>query len=163
MKKIIAIGLSISLLIATSFISQQTLAQVTSVTVKDPWVRPTVAQQKVTGAFMQLTASQDMKLISVSTSVASSVEIHTMEMDKDVMKMREIKSLDLPSGKTIELKPGSYHIMMMGLKRAIKEGEIVNVTLHLEDKDKKQQTLEVKALAKSINNNTSAPHSAHKM
>lgn len=143
--------------------SQPILAQVSPVTAKDPWVRPTVTQQKATGAFMQLTANQDMKLISISTPLASSVEIHMMEMDKDVMKMREIKSLDLPSGKTIELKPGSYHIMMMGLKRAIKEGEIVNLTLKFESKDKKQQTLEVKATAKNINNNAADAHGAHKM
>lgn len=104
-----------------------------------------------------------MKLISISTPVASSVEIHTMEMDNDVMKMREIKSLDLPRGKTIELKPGSYHIMMMGLKRAIKEGEIINLSLHFEGKDKKQQTLEVQAKAKNMNNNAVEGHGMHKM
>lgn len=156
MKQIIAT----SIVTLITLFSQTTLAQVS---VKDPWVRPTVAQQKVTGAFMQLTASQDMKLISVSTPIASSAEIHMMEMDKDVMRMRELNDLDLPNGKTIELKPGSYHIMLMGLKRAIKEGEVVNLTLHLEGKDKKQQTLEVKAIAKAVNNKATDTHAAHKM
>lgn len=149
-----------SLFALASCVSQSTFAQVNA---KDPWVRPTVAQQKVTGAFMQLTANQDMKLISVSSPIASNVEIHTMEMDKDVMRMREIKSLDLPNGKTVELKPGSYHIMLMGLKNAIKEGETVTLTLYLESKDKKQHTLEVKALAKNMSKNTADAHGAHKM
>lgn len=149
-----------SLFALASCVSQSSFAQVNA---KDPWVRPTVPQQKVTGAFMQLTASQDMKLISISSPVASRVEIHTMEMDKDVMRMREIKSLDLPNGKTVELKPGSYHIMLMGLKNAIKEGDTVTLTLLLEGKDKKQQTLEVKAMAKNMSNNTADAHSAHKM
>ncbi|MBC3872111.1 copper chaperone PCu(A)C [Undibacterium flavidum] len=127
------------------------------VTVKDPWVRTTVPQQKATGAFMQLTATQDVKIISASSPAAKNVEIHTMEMDKDVMKMRQIMSLDLPAGKTIELKPGSYHVMLLGLTAQVKEGDLIPLTLVVEDKDKKTQTIEVKALGKAINT------SAHKM
>lgn len=127
------------------------------VAVKDPWVRATVAQQKATGAFMQLTATQDVKLISATSPAAKMVEIHTMEMDKDVMKMRQVMSLDLPAGKTVELKPGSYHVMLMGLNAQVKEGDVVPLTLTVEGKDKKTQTIEVKAVGKAMNN------SAHKM
>lgn len=153
------------LLLATTFaitnlVSQFAFAQVT---VKDPWVRPTVAQQKVTGAFMQLTANQDLKLVAISSTVAERVEIHTMEMDKDVMKMREVGSLDLPNAKTIELKPGSFHMMLMGLKKPIKEGDTINLTLHFESKDKKQQTQEVKAVAKNMGNKMPDAHAGHKM
>ena len=132
-------------------------AAFSQVTVKDPWVRATVVQQKATGAFMQLTATQDMKLISITSPAAKTVEIHTMEMDKDVMKMRQIMSLDLPAGKTVELKPGSYHVMLMGLNAQVKEGDIVPLTLTVEGKDKKTQTIEVKAVSKAMNT------SAHKM
>ena len=58
------------------------------VTVKDPWVRATVPQQKATGAFMQLTAAQDVKLVAGSSPVAGVVGIHEMVMDNNVMKMR---------------------------------------------------------------------------
>lgn len=132
-------------------------AAFSQVAVKDPWVRATVAQQKATGAFMQLTATQDVKLISATSPAAKMVEIHTMEMDKDVMKMRQIMSLDLPAGKAVELKPGSYHVMLMGLNAQVKEGDIVPLTLTVEGKDKKTQTIEVKAVGKAMNN------SAHKM
>lgn len=135
-------------------ISAATFSQVA---VKDPWVRTTVAQQKATGAFMQLTATQDVKLIAATSPAAKMVEIHTMEMDKDVMKMRQIMSLDLPAGKAVELKPGSYHVMLMGLNAQVKEGDIVPLTLTVEGKDKKTQTIEVKAVGKAMNT------SAHKM
>lgn len=138
-----------SLLVALSLLcmSAVTFAQVN---VTNPWVRATVMQQKATGAFMQLTTAQDMKLVSISSPAAKIVEIHTMEMDKDVMKMRHIPSLDLPAGKTIELKPGSYHIMLMGLAAQVKEGDVIPLTLVVEDKNKKQQTIEVKAIGKPL-------------
>nr|WP_314860942.1 copper chaperone PCu(A)C [uncultured Undibacterium sp.] len=127
------------------------------VTVKDPWVRTTVPQQKATGAFMQLTATQDMKIISASSPAAKNVEIHTMEMDKDVMKMRQIMSLDLPAGKAVELKPGSYHVMLLGLTAQVKEGDVIPLSLVIEGKDKKTQTIEVKAVGKAM------AATAHKM
>ena len=132
-------------------------AAFSQVVVKDPWVRATVVQQKATGAFMQLTATQDVKLISATSPAAKMVEIHTMEMDKDVMKMRQVMSLDLPAGKTVELKPGSYHVMLMGLNAQVKEGDVVPLSLTVEGKDKKTQTIEVKAIGKAMN------ATAHKM
>ncbi len=71
--------------------------------------------------------------------------------------MRQVMSLDLPAGKTVELKPGSYHVMLMGLNAQVKEGDIVPLTLTVEGKDKKTQTIEVKAVGKAMNT------SAHKM
>jgi copper(I)-binding protein len=84
------------------------------VTVKDPWVRATVPAQKATGAFMQITSAQDARLVEARSPVAGVVEVHEMVMEKEVMKMRAIKGLDLPAGKTVELKPGGYHVMLMG-------------------------------------------------
>ena len=115
------------------------------VTVKDPWVRATVSAQKATGAFMQITSVQDVRLIEASSPAAGVVEVHEMVMEKDVMKMRAVKGLDLPAGKTVELKPGGYHVMLMDLKEQMKEGTTVPVTLVIEGKDKKRSTVEVKA------------------
>ncbi|MBI3713208.1 MAG: copper chaperone PCu(A)C [Burkholderiales bacterium] len=80
-----------------------------------------------------------------------SVEIHSMEMEGDMMKMREIKDLPLPAGKTIELKPGGMHIMLFGLKKAVKEGEKIKLNLTVEDNNKKRQQVEVQATVKSMN------------
>ncbi len=134
-----------------------TLTAHAQVAVKDAWVRATVGPQKVTGAFMQITSTQDAKLVAVQSAAAKKVELHTMEMDKDVMRMREIASLDLPAGKAVELKPGSYHIMLIDLVKPVKEGDTVAVTLVVENKDKKRENIEVKATAKSLT------ASSHKM
>jgi hypothetical protein len=120
------------------------------VTVKDPWVRATVSAQKATGAFMQITSAQDARLVEARSPVAGVVEVHEMVMEKDVMKMRAVKGLDLPAGKTVELKPGGYHVMLMDLKQQMKEGDTVPVTLVVEGKDKKRSTIEVKAPVKPL-------------
>ncbi|WP_066255847.1 copper chaperone PCu(A)C [Hydrogenophaga flava] len=121
-----------------------------SVEIKDPWVRATVAQQKATGAFMQLTAKADSKLVEAKSPVAGVVEIHEMAMDNNVMKMRQIPGLALPAGKAVELKPGGYHVMLLDLKAQVKEGDVVPVTLVFEGKDGKRETVEVKAPAKPL-------------
>ena len=118
------------------------------VKVDDPWVRATVAPQKATGAFMQLTSPKAAKVVAASSPVAEMVEIHEMKMDNGVMKMRAVEALALPAGQTVALKPGSYHVMLMGLKAPIKAGETVPLTLTLEGEDKQRTMVEVKAEAR---------------
>ncbi len=130
-------------------VSTGAMAQV-AVDIKDPWVRATVAQQKATGAFMQLTAQSDSKLVEVKSPVAGVVEIHEMAMEKDVMKMRQVPGVALPAGKAVELKPGGYHVMLMDLKAQVKEGDTVPLTLVFEGKDGKRQNLDIKATAKPL-------------
>ena len=124
------------------------------VTVADAWVRGTVAGQKATGAFMQLKSSADTALVSAASPVAAVVEIHEMKMDGGVMKMSAVRSLAVPAGKTTELKPGGYHVMLMELRQPLKEGETVPVTLNFEDKAGRKQSVEVKAAVKAL---TTAP------
>lgn len=118
--------------------------------VKDAWVRATVAQQKATGAFMQLRSVKGGKLISAQSPVAGSVEIHEMAMDGDLMKMRAVAGVDLPAGTAVELKPGSYHMMMLDLKHQLKEGDNVQLTLVIDANDGKREKVEVTAPVKSL-------------
>lgn len=120
------------------------------VSVKEAWVRATVPQQKVTGAFLQMSSGQEARLIAISSPVAASAELHKMDMEGDVMKMRAIDALALPAGKMVELKPGSYHIMLMDLKAQVKEGDIVPLSLTVETKDKKRVNIQVQAVAKAM-------------
>ena len=131
--------------VSALFLSLGASAQVT---VKDAWVRATVAQQKATGAFMQLQSAQDAKVISAQSPVAGVVEVHEMAMDGGVMKMRAVPSLALPAGKAVDLKPGGYHVMLMDLKAQVKDGDTVPVTLVVEGKDGKRQSLELKVPAR---------------
>lgn len=117
----------------------------TTVKVEDAWVRGTVATQKASGAFMRLTPSANARLVSVESPVAGVVEIHEMAMENDVMKMRQIPGLDLAAGRTMELKPGGFHVMLMDLKQPLKGGESVPITLVFEDAAKQRFTQEIKA------------------
>lgn len=121
------------------------------VSVKDAWVRATVPQQKATGAFLQIQSSTDVRLVEVQTMAAGIAEIHEMKMDNNVMKMRSLEYLDLPAGKLVEFKPGSFHLMLMDLKAQIKPGDAITLTLIVESKDKKRETIEVKAKARALN------------
>jgi len=126
-----------------------TLAQAQNqVTIKDAWVRGTVAQQKATGAFMHISSDKAVRLLEAKApaTVAGVVEIHEMAMDKDVMTMRQIKGLDITPGKAAELKPSGYHVMLMDLKQQLKAGDTVPLTLTFEDsKTKTRFSQEVKA------------------
>ena len=122
----------------------------TTVKVEDAWVRGTVASQKATGAFMRLTSAADARLVSATSPVAEVVEIHEMAMENDIMKMRQIPGLALPAGKATELKPGGFHIMLMGLKGQVKGGDTVPLTLTFEGADKKTFTQEVSAPVKAL-------------
>ena len=113
-----------------------TFAVSAQVTVSEPWVRATVP-------------------------LAGVVEVHEMAMDAGVMKMRAIDGLALPMGKAVELKPGSYHVMLMDLKSQVKEGDAVPLTLTFETKDGKRQTLEVKAPARTMSAPAQPPHGGH--
>ncbi len=116
----------------TTVLSASAFAQNISVT--DAWTRATVQGQKATGAFMKITAKDNAKLVSASSPAAGVVEIHEMKMEKDVMKMAALPNgLDLPAGKTVELKPGGYHVMLMDLKAPLAKDSTVPVTLTFQD------------------------------
>lgn len=125
------------------------------VTVSDAWVRATVPQQKASGAFMQLQAAQDSKLVSASSPVTPVVEVHEMAMQDNVMRMRQIPAVALPAGKPVSLKPGGYHIMLLNLTRQLKEGDTVPLTLVVEDAAGKRETVAVSAPVRALN--ASAP------
>ena len=103
------------------------------VKVEGAWARATVQGQKATGAFMKLTAPQATRLVAVSTPVAGVAEIHEMKMEGSVMQMRAIPALDLPANQAIELKPGSYHLMLMDLKAPLMKDSSVALTLTFKD------------------------------
>ena len=128
-----------------------TTAAVAQTTAADPWVRGTVAQQTATGLFVQLTSAQGGRLVAASSPVATAVEVHEMAMNGNVMTMRALPDgLPLPAGKAVALKPGGHHLMLLGLKQALKAGDTVTVTLVIEGADKKRETLEIKAPVRAL-------------
>ena len=118
-----------------------------NISVTDAWARATLPGQQVSGAYMQIQSDADARLVGVSSLAVPRVEIHEMKMDGDVMRMRELKSINLPKGKTVSLEPGGYHLMLMKLKKPIAAGDIILFTLVVESGGKRQK-IEVKAEAR---------------
>lgn len=121
------------------------LAYGQTVEVKNAWVRSTVPGQMGSGAFMQLTAKTATRLVGVSTPVAAVAEIHEMKMEGDVMRMRAVEGVDLPAGKTVDIKSGSYHVMLMDLKQTLAQGSEVPLTLVFKDGNGQESRLTLPA------------------
>jgi hypothetical protein len=119
-----------------------------NISVSDAWARATMPGQRVSGAYMQIQSDTDARLVGVSSPAVPRVEVHEMKMDGDVMRMREVKAIDLPKGKTVSLEPGGFHIMLMNLQKPIGVGEVIPLILTVESGGKRQ-TVEVKAAARS--------------
>jgi copper(I)-binding protein len=130
-----------------ALVATQALAEVT---VTEAWVRGTVAAQKATGAFMRIRSTEDAKLVGAASPSASIVEVHEMAMKDNVMTMRAVDELPLPAGKTVELKPGGYHVMLIDLAKPLAAGDKVPVMLTIVGKDGKKTTLEVKAEVRAM-------------
>lgn len=128
-------GNAINLLISRVFVVLLGLVSFNlhaDVQVENPWVRLLPPTSKMTAAYMSLKSDRDDRLVGVSSDSASVVEIHLSKMEDGVMSMREISCLELPANKTVELKPQSYHLMVMGLKTPLKAGQVHHFVLEFE-------------------------------
>lgn len=106
-----------------------------SLTITHPWTRAMPPGSDVGGGFLTITNSGDTadKLVGVKTPRAKMGQVHEMAIDNGVMKMRELGSgLEIAPGATVELKPGAYHVMFMGVADGFKEGEMVPAVLVFE-------------------------------
>lgn len=111
----------------------------------DPWVRAAVMKQDmggemqsggaVTGAFMlvQNTNDQADMLLSAASEAAEDVQIHETTMRDGVMSMAEIYGIEIPAQGHVELKPGGYHIMLIGLKEELKDGDTLTIMLYFQN------------------------------
>ena len=100
-----------------------------------PWTRVTPKNAPVAGGYLKITntGTTPDRLVGGSAEVAKRFEIHEMKMDGGVMKMRELKDgLEIPPGATVELKPGSYHVMMQNLSHPLTKGDKVKGSLTFE-------------------------------
>jgi copper(I)-binding protein len=116
----------------------------TPLKVEGGWVRSTVPGQQGTSAFMKLTSGQPLQLVGVSTPVAGTADLHEMKREGDLMKMRPLSKLDLPAGRTVELTPSGYHLMLQDLKQQLRPGNTVPLTLVLRDAKGVESKLELK-------------------
>ncbi|MDD5241114.1 MAG: copper chaperone PCu(A)C [Sulfuricella sp.] len=111
-----------------------------SISVNDPFVRIVPPGMTNTGAFMVLknADAKDHKLVKAESSASKVTELHTHTNEGGVMKMRPVKDIEIKANGEAVLKPGSLHVMMIGLKQELKEGDNVTVTLTFEDGSSKK-------------------------
>ena len=106
-----------------------------SLKIGHPWSRATPKGAAVAGGYMKITnnGTTPDRLVGGATDAAQKFEIHEMSMDGGVMKMRELANgIEIPPGATVELKPGSYHIMMANVAKPFVKGERVKASLTFE-------------------------------
>ncbi|MBU0746034.1 MAG: copper chaperone PCu(A)C [Gammaproteobacteria bacterium] len=132
MKKLLHTTALVSTL-AAALASVPAWAQTAAVKVEGAWARASVQGQKGTGAFMRLTSKDGARLVRAESPAAGVTEVHEMKMEGDVMKMRAVPALELPAGKTVELKPGGYHVMLLDLKAPLAKDSSVPITLVFQD------------------------------
>lgn len=154
-----------ALVAGTAFVAAPTLTEAHgykagSVEIGHPWSRATPAGAKVAGGFLKLQneGTEADRLVSVASDIADTVEIHEMAMAADgTASMHRLdKGLEIPAGATVELKPGGYHIMFIGLKKPLVEGEKFEGTLTFEKAGTVKVEFAIEAMGKG-----SADHGAH--
>lgn len=123
-----------------------------SIEIIQPWTRATPPTAPSGGGFLTITnkGTTPDRLIAVRSPTADKAEIHEMKMDGNVMRMRELeKGIEIPPGGTVELKPGGFHVMFMGLKVPFAKDGKVPATLVFEKAGSIDVELQVAALGAS--------------
>jgi copper(I)-binding protein len=130
-------GLFAAALTLTAAYAQDSQAdyKVGALQISQPWSRATPKGASVAGAYLKITntGTAPDRLVGGSSPIAGRFEVHEVAMDNGVMKMRPLKDgLEIKPGASVELKPGSYHIMLLDLKQPLKKGDHVKGTLTFE-------------------------------
>ena len=116
--------------------------------IEKPWARATPPGAAVGGGYLVIRnkgVSGD-RLVGVTSPVSARVEVHEMAMEKDLMRMRQVKGVDVPAKGSVELKPGGFHLMFIDLKAPFKQGDKVPVTLRFERAGEVKTELPVEAM-----------------
>lgn len=104
-----------------------------AITVTGAWARPTIAKMRISAAYFQAAITQgEDKLIAAKTPNTEKAELHQHIMENGVAKMRPVDSVAIAPGQPVVFQPGGYHIMLMGLKGPLNEGDSFPLTLTFE-------------------------------
>jgi copper(I)-binding protein len=106
-----------------------------AISIGDPHVRLVPPSAENTGIFMVIRnqGDKDVKLIGAESPVAKKVELHTVIEEGGMKKMRPVHDIGVKAKGETVLKPGDYHVMLIGLTKPLQEGDIVPLTLKFDD------------------------------
>ncbi|WP_413694076.1 copper chaperone PCu(A)C [Pseudoalteromonas sp. KJ10-2] len=125
----------LGLVICSLLFSLNSLAA--ELTVTDQYVRATPPHVKNSAAFLTIDnqSEESVKLVSVSSDIADRVELHTHISEAGLMKMRQVESILIKGHNSVQLQPGGYHVMFLGLKNDLVAGDSVDITLYFDNGD----------------------------
>jgi len=117
-------------------------------TVSNVWSRASAGGAKNGVVYLMIAnkGSETDRLVKASSPASKMVSLHTTKMEGDIMKMEPVEAIAVEPGKPVMLKPGGLHVMLMGLKAPLKEGEMIAVTLTFE----KAGSVEVKSMVGKV-------------
>jgi copper(I)-binding protein len=114
------------------------------------WIRATAPGQDQVGADLSIISKQSATLVGATSPACKSVQLHTMINENGMMKMREVKAIELPAGKRVNLRESGYHLMLIGLKAPLKEGATVPLTLSIKVPNQGIVKIDASAEVKSL-------------
>ena len=128
MKKLLAVVATL----ASLFVAGHAFAA--DIEIKDAWTKASLGQVRNGAGFLTvINHGGEDRIVNVRSDLAEKTELHTHIMANNVMKMRQVEGgIHVPMHGEVQFKPGSYHVMLMGLKKPLEEGEMINVTLEFE-------------------------------
>jgi len=135
-------------------------AHVGDITVSNAWARATIGPKRPGGAYLAIAnaGSTSDHLIAAETPVAGKAELHTHTMTGGVMKMSQVKNIEVPAGGMAMLKPGGFHVMLFDLTAALAEGTMFPLTLTFEKAGKVTITVHVGKVGAMMGHDHSAEH-----
>jgi len=131
------------LFVAVVLLASGAAAQTGSPEITSIWARATPGRADTGAAYVTIESAKADRLTGASTPVASKAELHEVTMQDGIMKMRSMPAIELPAGRTVVLKPGSIHIMLIGLKQPLQAGESFPLTLEFEKAGDRQVNVTV--------------------
>ena len=150
MLRLLRAALAAAILVVTPAFAHNGVVHLGDINISLPFTRATLPNAPVAGGFLTIenTGTESDRLISARSDIAGDTQIHEMAMEGDVMKMRQlVDGLEIPAGETVVLAPGGFHIMFMGLKQTLVEGETITVTLTFEKAGTVDVVLPIEAAA----------------
>lgn len=135
-----------------------------ALTIQDPWARASAGRMKAGAAFLTISNEGETdRLLQAKADVADAVELHTHIRDGEIMRMRQVEAIDVTGGTVTNLQPGGLHIMFIGLKAPLKEGETFPLTLEFEKAGSVKVDVEVKNISAMGNQPADHMHGQHGM
>lgn len=112
-----------------------THAQTAAVTLHDAWVREPMGNRNTTGAFVVVENNTDkpLAIVAASSDISDKVELHEMKNDGGMMQMSPVSKIPVPAHGKVELKPGSFHVMLFDMKKKTADGDKIKLTLTMDD------------------------------